>query len=187
MEEMEWMEQEFLIEAQKAKFWDSEIPSRMRNAEMTPKEEACMKALLPTHSKLNKVALNFGWQQGTKSAKEMLHKMALEKAMVPGQFVSPYGAEFSLCKHIAISGINCDLRNKEVVGRSKCFCLPNTALMPMGCIHSKKPLVSINFWPLSLCPTCSECARCKKFLGETRWYYYCHCSKIVFAVYVVFV
>ncbi len=161
----EWEKEEQEMDKASELFWYSEMDSRLRNGPMTPKESHEMRELLPKYSRLSKVMLNFGLQPGTKAAKDLLQHMAMDRKMLPGQQVPLTGVMFSLCKHQVQAGIQVDLKNHQVTGRPTCYCFPATSLMPCGCIHVKKPLASINFWPLSLCPTCSTCARCQGPLG----------------------
>jgi len=156
----DWEKEEDEMDKASQLFWCSEMDSRLRNGPMTPKEAHDMRELLQKHSRLSKVMLNFGLQPGSKAAKDLLQQMAMEKKMLPGQHVPLTGVMFSLCKHQVQAGIQVDLRDKQILGRPTCYCFPSTSLMPCGCLHLKKPLASLAYWPLSLCPTCSTCARC---------------------------
>ena len=162
----DWDEEEHKMEVQHGKFCEVERDARLRNGPMTPKEEDDMKKKKNDgETKYNKVMLNFGLPGGSKSAKELLHDLfVVQHGRRPGQFCSTYTPEFSLCKHLFLAGINWE-KNKPIQGRAVCYCFPDTSLMPVGCIHNKRPLVSLTHWSQSLCPTCSLCARCDKLLG----------------------
>ena len=155
-----WDEEADKIEHHKMKFWSPEIDCRLRNAAMTPYELHMVKMKVKDNSKLQKVIQHFGTTQCNKAAKDALNVLAEGKGMMPGQSISMYGVEFTLAKSIFLSGIRFDLEHQSVQDRDECYCFPMTSLMPKGCIHHQKALHTVNYWPHSLCATCSKCKRC---------------------------
>ena len=150
-----------LLDEQEILFWASENESRLRNAEMTPKEKSDMEEK-KQDKRYQKVLTHFGQVQANKSAKDLLQALQLETPLVPGQMCSMRSPQFTILKHLVQAGINTDCEGIQVHGRPRCYCFPKTSLMPQGCIHTQKPLWSMNFWPLTLCPTCSTCAKCHR-------------------------
>lgn len=155
-----------LMELQHGACLEAEHQSRIRNEKMTPQEQVEASAMKSSDPRWNKVLLNFGCPGGMKSAQAILLDWTTAADIPPGRMCSAYSPQFTLLKHMLVKGINFDLKGSGCIikDRTMCFCFPETSLMAAGCIHHKKHLSTINFWPNSLCATCSVCAKCSGFL-----------------------
>ena len=168
-------------------FWESEKRVRYTSVGLTPYEIHCLKEDLHEeyahHGK--KLVSLFGKPKGAGQAvKALLNLFRKQHDWGQGEMVKVDTIHFSVLKHqlvVAWSQLYDDMEGmrlklnhpeKGVV----CDCFTATALMPMLCIHSKLTRVQMKggFEPNimeTLCPTCSWCIRCGKWLGctSTGW------------------
>ena len=184
-----WEQEVVRVGTEKDVFWASEGPSRYNNAFLTPFEvhqllnNGWEDTVSKTHIK--KVAHQFSCLRGpTKACKQLLQDIAQKKGYTKGQLAGIRTPEFSLCKHMLLAAVRKNTEDRmEMFGFSTgvpaktdsnevaiCHCFPATSAMPEGCIHGPSSLALWRVDPqqhlqTTLCPTCSTCLRCKKFLG----------------------
>lgn len=157
-----------LMSEQQSFFRNVENWSRMLNAGMTPVEQSSLENsnLVPEHLRndLKKVIRRFGQHHGANApCRRLLQYFATNMGF--GTKVGVHTIQFTLVKHLILAeraGPQA-IENRSVVG---CSCLAESYFMLEGCIHSHncqiyKEQLLVN----TLCPTCSICLRCKKWLG----------------------
>ena len=159
------------VQAEKDKFWESEEVARTRSALPLPFEafQLTKHAWQGPQDPVNvkKVLALFGAQRGAgKASRALLRAVAAEQSLQPGDMISQRSVGYSLCKHLLISGWKGCCPGLDALPPTQvCYCLPRTALMPMGCHHNKQSLMSSRTaedYASTLCLACSECVRCGK-------------------------
>jgi len=181
---LEWQSQ-LEYQGQEMLFWESETKVRVRSVGPTAYERHQLENMVVPReftSKIKKILNHFGNPNGTWNTTKALVTYFRQhecRNYARGQMVPVSSAMFTVFKHMLVSNWALlwpefkDLR-KEVKQPQEgifCDCLPCTALMPFLCIHSKvsQQQMCNGNGPMhimdTLCPTCSKCWRCDKFLG----------------------
>ena len=167
----------------KEKFWESEKIVRYTSVGLTPYEAHCLLNDLHEdyahHGK--KLVSLFGKPKGAgQSVRALLGLFRRKHDWGQGEMARIDSIHFSVLKHQMVVGWGQQYEDIEEMRVQLnhpergvvCDCFPSTSLMPMLCIHSKftRTQMKGGFEPNimeTLCPTCSLCIRCKKWLGCT--------------------
>lgn len=160
------------IQREKDSFWVGEEHVRMHSATLSGfeyhqiKNHAWPPALISYRDRL---LAHYGQPKGpTTAARKLLQQVLNEKTIYgPGVVASLRTPEFSIMKHLLVGGwkywnkVFLDAALTEGEPQITCYCFPETALMPAGCIHKRWIMTSKDLGIMqTLCVTCSTCLRC---------------------------
>ena len=169
-------EAEALLALESQILLSSEKEVRMRCDGLTPLESKNLRgnpmwgkvAWLLTDAE--KVQTFFGLANGGTAACKRLLKFCHEhKPAAPGKVAQRDDVEFTLGKHLLLADRRQRLKDGLPDRHLPCKCLAATYMMTGGCVHTKQALWKVATLQNTLCPTCSSCLRCKKFLACFHW------------------
>ena len=167
-----WESAEALLHREEQALWHAEYEIRVRCAGLTPIESTRLTCKESYYDDENhqadgfKVAKCYGQSHGGNSACKRLLKLLCEKERyTPGDTCGKGSVAFSLCKHMLLA----DRQQAQGQSGVACKCFAATYLMLHGCVHLKNPIHKTTLLSATLCPTCSTCIKCNKFLSQYYW------------------